>query len=89
MNYIMVEIYIINFSLNFSRRYENEIQFESTARRNYTMARRHEDGCQVTGRGTARISEKGEQFISTKSLYKKKAFLKALQKNLKYLLLQK
>lgn len=28
------------------------------------MARRHEDGCQVTGRDSTRISEKGEQFIS-------------------------
>jgi len=82
----MIKKYIINFSLNFSRRYENEIQFESTARRNYTMARRHEDGCQVTGRNTTRISEKGEQFISIKNLRKKKAFLK-IHKNLKYLLL--
>lgn len=44
----------------FSRRYENEVQFESATRRNYAMARCHENGCQVTGGNTTRISEKGE-----------------------------
>ena len=47
---------------HFSRRHKNEIQFDTAARgeRLYTMARRDEDGCQIAGRDTARISEKSE-----------------------------
>jgi len=55
----------MNFFLNCSRRYKNEIQFDSATGGKWfhTMARRDENGCQITRRDTTGISKKSECLI--------------------------